>query len=446
MDLKIEKINSANASVATTILADELNKKEDKIAKNFAKKAKIDGFRAGKVPVAVIKSRYKEQIRQDAEQEALQELMGNALKELDRKAQEVVGEPHISKFDRGDEKLDIEMKISFRPHIDTKGYKECIPAHSTPRVTKKEISERKEKLLGMVAPAKAIEEKRGLQKGDIALFDFEGFVDGEAFEGGKAEKYSLEIGSGQFIPGFEDGMLELKAGEEKDVSVAFPKEYNAAHLAGKEAVFKVKLHEIQVKEIPENPDEDMLKKLLPAKEEVSVEKLEEQIKEQIKLEKLDKIYEESLKPEFVEAVVEKLEFDLPDNIVEQELDLQVRQNWSSFSEEEIESFKKNPELLQEKRETYRDDASKSVKLTFIVDELARENEINVQDNEVMQRLYFEAMQQGQDPKKYVEFYEQQGVLPAIKMSMIEEKLFRKLFFEEPKKEAPKKPETKKEDK
>lgn len=435
MDLKVENINSANASVVAVILADELSKSEDKIARNFAKKAKIDGFRPGKVPVNVIKSRYKEQIKQDAEQETLQTLMADALKELDRKAENVVGEPHISKFDRGDDKLDVELKISFRPAIDTEGYKECIPEYSTPRVTKKEIGERKEKLLGMVAPTKAIEEKRGLEKGDIALFDFEGFVDGEPFEGGKAEKYSLEIGGGQFIPGFEDGMIELKAGEERDVKVTFPKEYNAAHLAGKDAIFKVKLHEIQAKEIPETPDEDMLKKLLPAQEEVSVEKLEEQIKEQIRVEKLDKIYAETLKPAFVDAVVEKLKFDLPDNIVEQELDLQIRQNWATFSEEEINAFKENPDSLQEKRESFRDDADKSVKLTFIVDELARENKISVEDQEVMQRLYYEAMQQGQDPKQYVEFYEQQGVLPAIKMSMIEEKLFRKLFFEDTKKES-----------
>lgn len=282
----------------------------------------------------------------------------------------------------------------------------------------------------MVAPLKALKDDRGIENGDFALFDFEGFVDGKSFEGGKAENYTLDIGSGQFIPGFEDGMIGLKAGESKDIEVKFPENYGGSDLAGKDAVFKVKVHEIQAKEVPSEPTEEMLKKLLPNEKDATIEKLEEEIKKQIRADKLDKLYEEELKPEFVEKIVEKIEFDLPENILEQELDMQVRQNWSTFSKEEIDGFKDNPDALKEKRESYREDATKSVKLTFIVDELARENNINVEDKDLMQRLYFEAMQQGQDPKQYVQMYEKQGLLPAIKMAMIEDKLFKTLFFEE----------------
>lgn len=438
MDLKIEKIDGSNASIATIIKADELAKAEEKIAKSFAQKAKIDGFRAGKVPVSVIKSRYKKEIKQDAEQELLQKLLNDGLKELDKKPDNVVGEPSFKKFDRKEDTIDVEVVVSFRPEIDAKGFEECIPEYSTPRVTKKDIEAKKEELFKLVAPLKPIKEKRGLKNGDFAYFDFEGFVDGKSFEGGKAENYSLEIGSNQFIPGFEDGMIDLKAGESKDVNVTFPQNYGGSDLAGKDAVFKVTLHEIQSKESPSEPDEEMLKKLLPNEENASVEKLEEQIKEQIRAEKLNKLYEEELKPKFIEAIVEKLKFDLPENIIEQEMDMQIRQNWQDFSEEEVEEFKKDPESLQKKREEFREDATNSVKLTFIVDELARQKEIKVEDQEVMQRLYFEAMQQGQDPKAYVEKYEKQGLLPAIKMSMIEEKLFRGLFFDKEEKKADKK--------
>lgn len=430
MDLKVKEINSANASVATIIEASELAKVEEKIAKNFAKKAKIDGFRAGKVPVSVIKNRYKKEIKQDAEQELLQTLLKDGLKELGKTSENVVGEPNFKKFDRKDDDIHVELIVSFRPTIDTANHKECIPTYSTPRVTKKDIEAKKEELLKMVAPLKALKDDRGIENGDFALFDFEGFVDGKSFEGGKAENYTLDIGSGQFIPGFEDGMIGLKAGESKDIEVKFPENYGGSDLAGKDAVFKVKVHEIQAKEVPSEPTEEMLKKLLPNEKDATIEKLEEEIKKQIRADKLDKLYEEELKPEFVEKIVEKIEFDLPENILEQELDMQVRQNWSTFSKEEIDGFKDNPDALKEKRESYREDATKSVKLTFIVDELARENNINVEDKDLMQRLYFEAMQQGQDPKQYVQMYEKQGLLPAIKMAMIEDKLFKTLFFEE----------------
>lgn len=434
MDLQITQINGANANVATTILSDELDSAKEKITKNFAKKAKIDGFRAGKVPSAVIKSRYKNEIEKEAEQDLLQKLLTNSLEKMDKKPADVVGEPVFKKFQRNEKDIEVEIVISFRPQITLDGYEECVPAFAKPKVLKKEIQERKEKLLELVAPLTTLEEDRALADKDYALFDFEGSVDGELFEGGSAKNYSLQIGSNQFIPGFEDGMLGLKKGENKDIKVSFPSDYGAAHLAGKEAIFKVLLHQIQTKQVPEQPTKEMLQQLLRTQEDVSEEKLDEQVKEQIRLEKTDKIFEEDLKPKFIDAVLEKIDFDLPENILEQELDMQVRQNWGSFSEEEIEGFKKDPKTLQDKRESFRDDAVKSVKLTFIVDELAKKNDIQIADQEVMQRLYFEALQQGQNPQEYLKMYQEQGYLPAVKMAMIEDKLFRSLFFKDEQKE------------
>lgn len=449
MDLKIDKINSANAKVTTTIGKDELQQAQDKIAREFAKKANIPGFRAGKVPVNVVKTRYKKEITSDAEQELVQKLFQQALKDLGRDTKDVVGEPVFKKFDKKGDTIDAEIIISFKPELKLDGFEECIPTHATPRVTKKDVDEQKDKIFAMVAPLKPIKGKRGLKKGDFALFDFDGYVDGKAFDGGKAENYTLEIGSGQFIPGFEDGMIGLKAKESKDINVTFPENYGGSELAGKDAVFKVTLHEIQAKELPETLDEETLKRLLPNEEKPTSEKLEEQIKEQVKADKLNKLYEEELKPKFVKSVVKKFTFDLPENIVEQELDMQVRQNWQSFSKEEIEGFQKDPKKLEAKRESYKNDAIDSVKLTFIVDELAQQKGISVDDQEVMQALYYEAMQQGQNPKEYVEMYQKQGVLPAVKMAMIEDKLFRSLFFDtkkEPKKttKTAKKPAAKKE--
>ena len=427
MQIKVERIDSANAKAEAKVSKAFLDEKQKVMAAKVAKTMKVDGFRQGKVPVHVVMDRHGEQIQQDVEQEALRVFLNDALKELGVESSAVVGEPSITKMDKTDDGLDVEIKISFRPEIDLGDYKALVPEYKTPRILKKDIDERVNTMLKLSAPLKELARKRAVKDGDFVKIDFEGFIDGVAFEGGKAENYSLEIGSGSFIPGFEDGVIGMKIDENKDIEVNFPAEYNSKDLAGKASVFKVTLHGIQVKDVPKEASEETLKQLLPGDEAPTMEKLEAQVKDQIKNEKLSKVFGEEVKPAFIEAAVEKMEFALPENIVEQEIDMQVRNIFQKLSEDEIKEYSENPEKITEKREEYRKAATDSVKLTFIVDELAKAEDIKVEDQEVMQMIYFEAMQQGQDPKAYYEQYEKQGVLPAIKMSIIEERLFTQLF-------------------
>lgn len=314
--------------------------------------------------------------------------MDKALKDLEVEAKLVVGEPQITKMDRVDDGLDVEIKISFRPTINIEGYADLVPEYETPQVSKEEIAERLASMMKMTAPLKDLPRKRAVKDGDFVSIDFEGFVDGVAFEGGKAEGYSLEIGSGSFIPGFEDAIIGMKIDEDKDIEVTFPQEYGSKDLAGKPAVFKVKLHGIQVRDIPETPNDEMIKKLLPGDENPTLETLEAQIKEQLENEKLSKVFTDEVKPKFVETILEKLQFALPENIVDQEIDMQVRNIFQNMSEDDIKEYSENPEKITEKREEYRDEAIKSVKLTFIVDELAKAEKIKVQDQEIMQMIYY----------------------------------------------------------
>ncbi|KHG34169.1 MULTISPECIES: trigger factor [unclassified Sulfurospirillum] len=427
MQIKVNRTNSANAAVEATISPALLQKKEEKMLASAASTMKVDGFRKGKVPTHLVKARFGKKIKEDAQTDALRELYSKALEALDVKAELVVGEPSFTKFEEKEGGLELVMKLSFRPTVNVEGYKECVPEYKAPKVTKKEISERLEKTLALVADLKTVEEKRAVKSGDFVVIDFEGFIDDVAFEGGKAENYTLEIGSHSFIPGFEDGIIGMKAGKSKDIEVTFPENYGKQELAGKLSVFKVTLKEIKVKDVPETPSEEMIKRLLPGVENPTLETLEEQIETEIRNEKLAKLFNEEVKPKFVETILEKIALDLPENIVDQEIDLQMRSVFGKLSEDEIKEYSSNPEKIKEKREEFRNDAEKSVKLTFIVDELARAEGINVSDQEVLQMIYFEAMQQGANPKEYLEFYEKQGVLPAIKMSIIEEKLFNKLF-------------------
>ena len=430
MEIKTKALDSVNTLASTTISADAIKSSVEKLAKKAAKTMKVDGFRQGHVPVAVVLKRYEKELTNDAEQDVLRDVVEEAIKQAGKKNDDLIGEPIVSKFDRKDDKIDVELTVSFKPSVDVSGYESLIPEFSNPRVLKKDIDEKKTELLKMIAPLEKVESKRGLKVGDFAKFDFEGFVDGVTFEGGKAENYVLEIGSNQFIPGFEDGMVGIKAGGEKDIEVKFPENYGAAHLAGKDAVFKVKLHEIQERKIPEKLDEEMLKTILPNEEKPTEELLEERIKEQIRQEKIYKLINEELKPKFAEAAVEKFKFDVPKNIVEQEIDMQFRNAWSSFTPDDMKKFREDKDALAKKRDEYRKDAENSVRLTFIIDELARVRGVKVSDQEVVQAIYFEAYRSGQDPKAHLEMYRNQGMLPAIKMSMIEEKLFSELFNKE----------------
>ncbi|EOZ3533167.1 trigger factor [Campylobacter upsaliensis] len=440
MEVKAKQLDSVNAAASVKIPSGSINTEVENLAKKASKTIKMDGFRPGKVPVSAVLKRYEKELRNDAEQNLFKNAVDSALKELKKDLKELVGEPYFEKFERENDVIIAELVLSFKPELKLDGYEKCIPEFSTPKVSKKEIDEKKNELLKRYATTEAIKTKRALKEGDYAKFDFEGFIDGKAFDGGKAENYVLEIGSKQFIPGFEEAMVGMKSGEEKDISVTFPKEYGAANLAGKDAIFKIKLHEIQELKLPEL-NEELLKKLLPNEEKASEELLDEKLKEQIKNEKLFKLINEELKAKFADSLIETFEFDLPKGILEQEIDMQFRQAFGAFSEEEKKEIQNDKDKYEAKRNSFKDEAKKSVKLTFIIDELAKLRKIEVSDQELVQAVYFEAYRYGFNPKEHLENYKKQGALPAVKMALIEDKLFNDIFM--PKEKAKKE---KKEDK
>ncbi len=432
MQVKAKFEDKVNAVASVNIPRQKIDDEIKTLAQKASKSIKMDGFRPGKVPASAVMKRYEKELSKDAEQNLLKNAVDEALKELKKDGKELVAEPYFEKFERKDSGIETQLVLSFKPQVDLKGYEALIPKFSAPKAEKKELDEKKKELLKSLATTEPIKSKRALKKGDFAKFDFEGFVDGVAFEGGKAENFTLEIGSGRFIPGFEDAMVGMKEGENKDIKVTFPKDYGAANLAGKEAVFKIKLHEIKELKIPEL-NAEILKQILPNEKAPSEKLLDEKISEQIENEKLFKLINEDLKEKFGEALLKKFDFDLPRGVVEQEIDVQFRNAWSGFSQKELDEIRGDSDKYQKKRESFRSEAQKSVKFTFVVDELARLRGVSVSDNEVVQAVYFEAYRYNQDPKALLESYQQQGILPAIKMSLIESKLFNDIF-------APKKDE------
>ncbi len=427
MEFNAKKIDGANAVVTATFDKATLEKNLDKMAKDAAKNMNIQGFRKGKVPVAVVKQRYGDKLQQDAEAETFRSVLVAALKELGINNADIIGEPAITKYDKKDDgSIDVEMKIASRPEIDLGDYTSLVPDVKEQKVTAKEIDARLADLSKNSAPLEKIKRKRMARQDDYCVIDFEGFVDGEAFEGGKAEKYTLQLGSNSFIPGFEDQVIGMKYEEEKDIVVTFPESYQAANLAGKEAIFKVKLHEIQEKG-EALIDDAFAAKMLPGEENATVDLLKEKIKEQIQAEKRSKYYNEELKPAYLEALVKAVKMDLPETVVDQEINVALNNQVRSMSEDELNKLRDDKDAIEKMREDAKPAAIDSVKATFIIDALAKAENVTISDQEVSQVLFYEAMQMGQNPQEVLKHYEENGYLPAIKMSMIEDRVITKLL-------------------
>jgi len=426
MEIKSKKIDGANAEITATISMDEVNANIEKIAKQLAKTVSVQGFRKGKVPVAIVKKQYGEKLTQDAEAEALRDVLSQGLEDLKIANESLIGEPNISKFDKSEDKIEVAVKVAMRPEIDFGDIDSMIPDFKKPKVTAKDVEKRIKDIAEQSAPLEDIKRNRMMKKGDTAVIDFEGSVDGKVFEGGTAKDFALELGSGKFIPGFEDQLIGVKRDAEVEVNVTFPQEYQAKELAGKDALFKVKVNQVQVK-AEAVIDDELAKKLLPGQDDANLEELQKQVLAQIESEELGKLYNDDLKPKLLEKIVNKVKFDLPEFVVEQEIDMALNKAAGTMSEDEIKELRENADKLNELRETFRDEAQQSVRATFIIDALAQEKGVKVEENEVMQTIYYEAMQMGQDPQKAYEQYKEAGYIPAIQMSMVEDKVLSTLL-------------------
>lgn len=290
---------------------EEWEKAKDEAFKKISPKHKVNGFRAGKAPRNVFERNFPGQIMMEA---------ADIL--VDKEYQKILSEgkilpilePKIDIVKVNDNELEVNFTFILEPEVKLGEYKNLGLKKETVKVSKEEIDQKIEALLKEYTEL-VIKEDGPVAEGDIAIIDFEGFKDGIAFEGGKGENYSLEIGSKTFIPGFEEGIIGMKKGEEKDISLTFPEEYQEPSLAGQKVIFKVKVNEIKTKELPElNQDffDDLGMEEIKTKED-----LEKRMKEEIKKE-----HEEEAEKKYIDALLEKavsnMEIELDEEIIEAE--------------------------------------------------------------------------------------------------------------------------------
>ncbi|THE15271.1 trigger factor [Bacillus timonensis] len=383
MSAKWEKLEGNQGVLTVEVDAETFNKGLDDAFKKVVKQVSVPGFRKGKMPRGMFEKRFGvESLYQDALDIILPDAYENAIKET---GIEPVDRPEVDveQIEKG-KNLIFTAKVTVKPEVKLGDYKGLEVEKLDDTVTDEEVDAEIKQLQERNAEL-VVKEEGTIENGDTVVIDFEGFVDGEAFEGGKAENYSLEIGSGSFIPGFEEQLVGVAAGAEKDVEVTFPEEYHAENLAGKPATFKVKVHEIKGKVLPELDDEF-------AKDvDDEVETLDElKAKTRTRLEETKKQdAENSLKDTLIEKASENAEIDIPEAMINTELDRMLRE-----FEQRLQMQGMNLDLYfqfsgQDEnalREQMKEDAGKRVRVNLTLEAIANAENIEVSEEEINAEL------------------------------------------------------------
>lgn len=383
MSAKWEKLEGNEGVLTVEVDAETVNKGLDEAFKKVVQKVNVPGFRKGKMPRGMFEQRFGvESLFQDALDIILPEAYASAIVET---GIEPVDRPEIDVQDMAkNQPLVFTAKVTVKPEVKLGDYKglevERLDATVTDEDVEAELKTLQERQAELV-----VKESGAVENGDTVVMDFEGFVNGEAFEGGKAENYSLEIGSGQFIPDFEDQLVGLEAGVEKDVEVTFPEEYHAENLAGQPAVFKVTVHEIKTKELPALDDEFAK----DADEEVeSLDQLKAKTKERLETTKKQDA-ENHLKDTLVEKATENAEVEVPEAMINTEVDRMVRE-----FEQRLQMQGMNLELYfqfsgqdeEALRGQMKEDAAKRVKMNLTLEAIAVAENIEVSEEEANEEL------------------------------------------------------------
>ena len=415
MDCKVEKTKNANeVKLELTVEANRFDEAMKKVYFKSAKYFNIPGFRKGKAPMNIVEKYYgKEIFYEDTFNDLAPEVLEEALTE---NKIEAVSRPDIdiTQIGKGQD-LIFTAIFQTKPEAELGKYKGIEIKKIEYTVKDEDINHELEHMQEHNSRLISVED-RPVEKGDITTIDFEGFVDGEAFEGGKAENYDLEIGSNSFIPGFEDQIIGMKIDEEKDINVKFPEEYFSKDLAGKDATFKVKVHEIKKKELPELDDEfakdvsefDTIKEL---KDSIK-EKLEKQNADREKYEKQDAV---------LKVVCDELKADIPSGMVEMEVDNMVKdmEQRMSYQGLKLEQYLQMLNKTEEEfRKEYEPQAIEAIKSRLALEAIIKAEKIEATEDEVKAKIEEMAKNYGKKPE---ELLENENIKNYIKQGIENEK-------------------------
>ena len=416
MECKVEKTKNANEiKLEMTIEAEKFDGAIQKVYFKSAKYFNIPGFRKGKAPMNIVEKYYgKEIFYEDAFNELVPEELSKAVEE---NKLEVVSRPDIEVTQIG-KGQDLKFTAIFqtKPEVELGNYKGVEIKKIEYKVTEKDVAHELEHMQEHNSRLVSVED-RPVEKGDIANINFEGFVDGVAFEGGKAEKHDLEIGSNTFIPGFEDQVIGMKIDEERDINVKFPEEYFSKDLAGKDATFKVKVNEIKKKELPKLDDDFAI----DVSEFDTLAELKKSIKDKQKKQNEQKAKYETQEA-VMKAVCDDMKVEIPSGMIETETenmmkDMEQRLAYQGLKlEQYLQIMGKTTEDMQKE---YEPQAIEAIKSRLALEAIIKAEKIEVEDKDVEEKMKEMAKNYGKENDE--EFLKNENVRSYIKEGLKSEK-------------------------
>ena len=365
-----------------TIEGDEWKDAVSKAFDRLAKNVEIDGFRKGQAPKSLIEkhvpaaNRYMEAVDHNANHWLLQGLEENELNPI--------SQPRLDIKDVNDDKVELVYTFAITPETKVTDYKGLDYKVEEATATDEEINDEVERMRNQYAELEVKDEKS--KDGDTVNIDYEGFKDGEPFDGGKADGYDLELGSGQFIPGFEEQLVGKGAGEEVEVNVKFPEEYHAEELKGAAALFKVKVNEVKKKVVPDLDDE--FAKDLNIKDVESLDDLKKTIKERIENSKKASA-EQDAENSLLEQLLERIEVDLPEVLVEDEVNAQIgqmAQQIQAYGMQFEQYLGMMGKTLDDLKKDYSENAEKTVKIRLALQKISELEDLKPTEEEIEAQL------------------------------------------------------------
>ncbi|MGY0756256.1 trigger factor [Staphylococcus haemolyticus] len=378
-----EKKEGNEGLLKVTVPAEKVDKALDQAFKKVVKQINVPGFRKGKVPRPIFEQRFGvEALYQDAVDILLPEAYGEA---IDETGINPVAQPEINvtQIEKGKD-FEFEATVTVEPEVQLGDYKGLEIEKQDSELTDEDLQEAIDHSLGHLADM-VVKEDGAVENGDIVNIDFDGYVDGEQFEGGQADGYDLEIGSGSFIPGFEDQLVGVKTGEEKDVVVTFPEEYHAEELAGKEATFKTKVNEIKYKEVPELDDEIANELDSDAN---SVDEYKENLRKRLSEQKAEEA-ENVEKEEAINKATDNATIDIPQAMIDTELDRMVQEFGQRIQQQGLDLqtyFQISGQDESQLREQMKDDAEQRIKTNLTLSAIADKENIEATDEDIDKEL------------------------------------------------------------
>ena len=385
----VKKLSETVYEVSATRSGEELKHLKKHVLVHF-KDAKVDGFRKGHVPADVLEKKFKKEIEG--------EILNHIISEEYRKAVEEnnlspIADIKLEKYEDNEDNVEVVFTIPVLPEITLGDYKSVKVEKEALDVNDEKVNAEIEIMRSNAGKLKEVADDEAAKDKDVANINFEGFVDGEAFDGGKAEGFDLTLGSKSFIDTFEDQIIGHKKGDEFDVNVTFPEEYHAENLKGKPAVFKVKVNSIKRKEEAEL-NEDLAKELGYD----SVEDLKAKTKENL-IKREETRIENEYKGKVVDAVVEGVNFEIPEAIVEREIQFQINRFAQQLQMQGMslnQYFEMTGQNIEKMRESIKESAEKSVKRDLVLNEIAKAEKVEATEEEVNAELDRTALMYGMD--------------------------------------------------